>query len=903
MASEDDLAPAWKLSYILSEDQHERLAKLRRGLKLAFAVQCAYLPLRTLWHSVPALLGEPLLTQTGFWILCAGAGALALRRFASGHGRPGAERDVLWMAYSIAAYLLMAECGLVLYSYHVMWPKEQLYPELLARRSTWRPGLVRSAAQAFEVALDLVGIAAFGLGAYLSKELVLDKRYMRRAAEAAAAEGRCGESNGRLSKMDQRKLQADIKQLTKKAGSLLTQMNQQLLRLRDKNQQLVTESAVIYVQLAQDAPPGAAAAAAPLALPPSTPSQQGQMEQQQQQQQEKQQEEKQQGASSGAPAATGEMGASQQAAAAAASSSAAFAAPPDGGTGDRGGSEGAGPSGSGVDAAGFSANTCSNSKALAVAGADRQGVMEVPRDVALMCPFIQREILASGSGLPGTLPVRLPKQVTENSWAMVLDYCRFHSVQGRSDKVDTNQLCELTSAADALDMRPLVDLASRAIAKMIEARGWGCAREPNPGWGKTPEQIREAFRLPDDLTEEEKLEPLRTMTDDPRIRMLNRLYAKKRKELAQRKRAAAAKVNDDRPIDELLSFIEAEADKSKAAAGGAKPRAKKKKVKAKGPRADEQQAAAGAGSGSEVALASDAAAAGGCASKPSTEPGSGGSGLSSQDTSPVRGSRGSSAAPSGHAVARPAADAAAAAASLGALLPAGGSLLEWEESEGEDEDGCPDSICLASRASLLHRQVTQLTSLTAFRARLAASAAQQQRQAAGAEQAAGGKPAPGAAGAGAALGGRSPASAVDAAAKANGRASPLTESDSEGEEVVDSAAARGLASSPSSSAGSASSASSSSGTSGPAPATAVAAAGASSAAAALGAADVGVIVDAIASFLESLGLQDQLVLTRGAARQGAAARVGAASPPGSQATARELPSGARVVLRWTPPPA
>ena len=32
--------------------------------------------------------------------------------------------------------------------------------------------------------------------------------------------------------------------------------------------------------------------------------------------------------------------------------------------------------------------------------------------------------------------------------------------------------------------------------------------------GKTPEQIRETFRLPDDLTEEEKLEPLRTMTGE-----------------------------------------------------------------------------------------------------------------------------------------------------------------------------------------------------------------------------------------------------------------------------------------------------------------------------------------------------------------------------------------------------
>ena len=32
-----------------------------------------------------------------------------------------------------------------------------------------------------------------------------------------------------------------------------------------------------------------------------------------------------------------------------------------------------------------------------------------------------------------------------------------------------------------------------------------------PGAGKSPDQIREAFRLPDDLTEEEKLEPLRTV--------------------------------------------------------------------------------------------------------------------------------------------------------------------------------------------------------------------------------------------------------------------------------------------------------------------------------------------------------------------------------------------------------
>ena len=38
------------------------------------------------------------------------------------------------------------------------------------------------------------------------------------------------------------------------------------------------------------------------------------------------------------------------------------------------------------------------------------------------------------------------------------------------------------------------------------------------------------------LIQEEKLEPLRNITADPRIRLLNRLYAKKRKELKERGR-------------------------------------------------------------------------------------------------------------------------------------------------------------------------------------------------------------------------------------------------------------------------------------------------------------------------------------------------------------------------------
>ena len=54
-------------------------------------------------------------------------------------------------------------------------------------------------------------------------------------------------------------------------------------------------------------------------------------------------------------------------------------------------------------------------------------------------------------------------------------------------RMETKSLCELTSAADSLQLKPLVDLTSRALARIIE--------------GKTPEEIRDIFHLPDDLTE------------------------------------------------------------------------------------------------------------------------------------------------------------------------------------------------------------------------------------------------------------------------------------------------------------------------------------------------------------------------------------------------------------------
>ncbi|MCE3050213.1 SKP1-like protein 21 [Datura stramonium] len=184
-------------------------------------------------------------------------------------------------------------------------------------------------------------------------------------------------------------------------------------------------------------------------------------------------------------------------------------------------------------------------------------IQQVEEEVAMFCPMICREVLQTGMGSSKNYAISLPQRVNPAILGLILDYCRFHQVPGRSNKerktfdekfirLDTKKLCELTSAADSLQLRPLVDLTSRALARMIE--------------GKTPEEIRETFHLPDDLTEEEKLEPLRNMTDDPRIRLLNRLYARKRKELKEREKLKNVEVEeeqhvDERSVDDLLSFI------------------------------------------------------------------------------------------------------------------------------------------------------------------------------------------------------------------------------------------------------------------------------------------------------------------------------------------------------------
>ncbi|KAK1290910.1 SKP1-like protein 21 [Acorus calamus] len=149
-------------------------------------------------------------------------------------------------------------------------------------------------------------------------------------------------------------------------------------------------------------------------------------------------------------------------------------------------------------------------------------IQQVEEEVAMFCPMICQERLNKGTGSSKNYAISLPEQVSTQNLSLILDYCRFHQVPGHSDKerkafdekftrIDIVQLCHLSSAADSLQLKPLVDLTGRALARMLE--------------DKTPEEIRVIFQLPDDLTENVEVKEEQV---------------------------------DERPIEDLLSYINGE---------------------------------------------------------------------------------------------------------------------------------------------------------------------------------------------------------------------------------------------------------------------------------------------------------------------------------------------------------
>ena len=63
-------------------------------------------------------------------------------------------------------------------------------------------------------------------------------------------------------------------------------------------------------------------------------------------------------------------------------------------------------------------------------------IQQVEEEVAMFCPMICREIIQTGMGSSKNYAISLPQRVNPAILGLILDYCRFHQVPGRSNKVE-----------------------------------------------------------------------------------------------------------------------------------------------------------------------------------------------------------------------------------------------------------------------------------------------------------------------------------------------------------------------------------------------------------------------------------------------------------------------------------
>jgi len=137
-------------------------------------------------------------------------------------------------------------------------------------------------------------------------------------------------------------------------------------------------------------------------------------------------------------------------------------------------------------------------------------VFEVSEEVAVQSLTLKNMIDDTGTDTVIPLP-----NVTGSILSKVIEYCKFHvaaekkvgtggdekpakpdeevkNFDAEFVKVDQGTLFELILAANYLNIKSLLDLTCQTVANMIK--------------GKTPEEIRKTFNIPNDFTPEEEEE-------------------------------------------------------------------------------------------------------------------------------------------------------------------------------------------------------------------------------------------------------------------------------------------------------------------------------------------------------------------------------------------------------------
>ena len=62
-------------------------------------------------------------------------------------------------------------------------------------------------------------------------------------------------------------------------------------------------------------------------------------------------------------------------------------------------------------------------------------IQQVEQEVAMFCPLICHQALQKGGGSSKNNAISLPQKVNPAMLSLIFDYCRFHQLPGRSNKV------------------------------------------------------------------------------------------------------------------------------------------------------------------------------------------------------------------------------------------------------------------------------------------------------------------------------------------------------------------------------------------------------------------------------------------------------------------------------------
>lgn len=170
-------------------------SKLRKIVRILSGVQLVYVMFRTLWNFIPVVLGHDPVSWVDVGILVFGAALYQLFQIGFGYGRSQYEKPWAIRAYGVGSLLLLGECFVRFWLYHVQFGPNAYDPEVAAVypripksiavgiSDPYLQVFVFRACDVFEKIFEVVGLMSCTAGVYFLSEYLSSRREAEEEAE------------------------------------------------------------------------------------------------------------------------------------------------------------------------------------------------------------------------------------------------------------------------------------------------------------------------------------------------------------------------------------------------------------------------------------------------------------------------------------------------------------------------------------------------------------------------------------------------------------------------------------------------------------------------------------------------------------------------------------------------